>query len=143
MKKSAFLLFASLVLISCVSGEPKPLQLNADVCDYCKMTIASGQFGAELITQKGRYYKFDDIACMIHFAKSNKVVPYKAFFVGDYLMDSALIPVEKCYFLKGGTINSPMNGNAIAFTSKNEAERYQSKFNAAILSWKELYSSTK
>jgi len=141
MKKSAFLLFASLVLISCVSGEPKPLQLNSDACDFCKMTISNGQYGAELITQKGRYYKFDDVACMIHFAKSNTVVPYKAFFVCDYLMGNTLVPVEKCYFLKGGTINSPMNGNAIAFTSKKEAERYQPKFNATILSWNELYSS--
>ena len=141
MKKSVYLLFASLVLISCISGEPKSLQLNSDACDFCKMTIASGQFGAELITQKGRYYKFDDVACMIHFAKSNTIVPYKAFFVCDYLMSNTLVPVEKCYFLKGGIINSPMNGNSIAFTSKKEAERYQSKFNAAILSWEELYSS--
>ncbi len=141
MKKAAFLLFASLVLISCMSGEPKPLQFNSDACDFCKMTIANGQFGAELITEKGRYYKFDDVACLIHFAKSNTVVPYKAFFVCDYLMDNTLISVEKCYFLKGGTINSPMNGNAIAFASKKEAERYQPKFNAALLSWKELYSS--
>ena len=80
MKKAVFLLFASLVLISCMSGEPKPLQFNSDACDFCKMTIANGQFGAELITEKGRYYKFDDVACLIHFAKSNTVVPYKAFF---------------------------------------------------------------
>jgi copper chaperone NosL len=141
MKKSAFMLFASLVFISCVSGEPKPLQLNSDACDFCKMSISNGQFGAELVTQKGRYYKFDDVACMIHFAKSNTMVPYKAFFVCDYLIDNTLVPVEKCYFLKGGTIKSPMNGNAIAFSSKKEAQRYQSKFNATLLSWKELYSS--
>lgn len=141
MKKSALILFASFVFISCVSGDPKPLQLNSDVCESCKMTIANGQFGAELITQKGRYFKFDDVACMVRFAKSSTVVPYKFFFVCDYLMDNTLIPVEKCFFLKGGTINSPMHGNAIAFSSKKEAQQYQSKFNAAIFTWKELYSS--
>lgn len=141
MKKSALLLLVSIVLASCVSGEPKPLQLNSDACDFCKMTISNGQYGAELVTQKGRYYKFDDVACMIHFAASNTVVPYKAFFVCDYLMDNALIPAEKCYFLKGGSINSPMHGNAIAFTTKKEAQDYQTKYKAVLLSWKELYSS--
>lgn len=126
---------------SCVSGEPKALQLNSDACDFCKMTIASGQFGAELLTLKGRYYKFDDVACMIHFAKSNTVVPYKAFFVGDYLMDNTLIPAEKAFFIKGGSINSPMHGNAIAFTSEKEALKYQLKYKAIPLSWKALYNS--
>ncbi|TBX67024.1 hypothetical protein EZL74_10220 [Flavobacterium silvisoli] len=141
MKKSALIFLISIVLVSCISGEPKPIQLNTDSCDFCKMTIANGKFGAELITQKGRYYKFDDVACMIHFAKSNTVVPYKAFFVGDYLQENTLLPVEKCYFLKGGSINSPMHGNAVAFASDKEAAQYQSKLNAKLLTWKELYSS--
>lgn len=141
MKKSVYLLFASLVFISCVSGEPKPLQLNTDACDNCKMTISNGQFGAELITQKGRYYKFDDIACMIHFVKINTEVSYQSFFVCDYLKDCKLLPVENCIYLKGGSIKSPMNGNVIAFSSKKEAAQYQPKFNAVLSTWKELYSS--
>lgn len=141
MKKSILLLFAAVVLISCVSGEPKSLKLNSDACDFCKMTIANGKFGAELITKKGRYYKFDDVSCMIHFVKSDTTVSYKAFFVCNYLIDNTLIPAEKCYFLKGKSINSPMNGNAIAFVSKQEALQYQSKYKATLLSWKELYSS--
>ena len=141
MKKTALILIVLSVLFSCASGEPKPLQLNSDTCDFCKMTIANGQFGAELITQKGRYYKFDDVACMIHFAKSNTVVPYKAFFVCDYLKDNTLMAVETSTFLKGGDINSPMHGNAIAFTTKKEAQRYQPQWKAELLTWKELYSS--
>jgi len=141
MKKIALFFILPLLLISCVSGEPKPIQLNSDACDFCKMTISNGQYGAELITQKGRYYKFDDVACMIHFAKSNTTVPYKAFFVSDYLMANSLIPAEKSFFLKGGSINSPMHGNAIAFTSEKEAKEYQSKYKAELLTWKELYSS--
>ncbi len=141
MKKLALFFILPLVLVSCVSGESKPIQLNSDSCDFCKMTISNGQYGAELITQKGRYYKFDDVACMIHFAKSNTIVPYKAFFVSDYLMTNTLIPAEKSFFLKGGSINSPMNGNAIAFVLEKEALSYQSKYKATLLSWKELYSS--
>ncbi len=141
MKRLALLYFASVVLISCVSGEPKPLQLNLDTCDFCRMTIANAHFGAELITQKGRCYKFDDVACLIHFAKSNPSVTSPFLFVGDFAMNSKLAPVENCVYIKGGTIKSPMNGNALAFSSKNEAQQYQAKYKADILTWKELYNS--
>lgn len=141
MKKLVFMFFASTLLISCVSGESKPLQLNSDSCDFCRMTITNGQFGAELITQKGRCYKFDDVFCMVQFAKSNTSVNYQSYFVCDYLMKNKLISVEKCIYLKGDSIKSPMNGNAIAFSSKKDALHYQSKYNAVILTWKELYNS--
>ena len=141
MKKIAWSLFASVVLISCVSGEPNPLKLNSDACDFCKMTIANRQFGAELITPKGRYYKFDDVACMIHFAKSNPTVTSPFLFVGDFGLNSKLVPVENCIYLKGGTIKSPMNGNSIAFSSKKLAQQYRSKYKADLVTWNELYSS--
>ncbi len=141
MKKLVFIFFATTLLISCVSGESKPLQLNSDSCDFCRMTITNGQFGAELITQKGRCYKFDDVSCMVQFAKSNTSVNYQSYFVCDYLMNNKLISVEKCIYLKGDFIKSPMNGKAIAFSSKKDAMQYQSKYKADILTWKELYNS--
>lgn len=129
------------ILVSCGTDEPKPIKLNADTCDFCKMTISNGKFGAELITEKGRFYKFDDVVCMIQFAKSNTVVPYKSFYIADYSKDNTLIPAEQSFFLKGGTISSPMRGNAIAFSSKNAATEFQVKLNAKLMTWKEIYSS--
>ena len=76
--KSLFIVLITFLMVSCGSNEPKPINLNTDMCDFCKMTIANGKFGAELITQKGRYYKFDDVSCMVQFAKSSEV-PAKAF----------------------------------------------------------------
>ena len=40
------------------------------------MKIADGKFGAELITTKGRIYKFDDIHCMINIDVNLKKVEY-------------------------------------------------------------------
>ncbi len=60
--KKIVLLFSSLFMIACVSNEPKPIKLNVDTCEFCKMTISNGKFGAELLTKKGRYYKFDDLS---------------------------------------------------------------------------------
>lgn len=141
MKRIVFALFTLFILSSCNSNEPKPLKLNSDSCDNCKMTISNGKFGAELITEKGRMYKFDDIHCMVHFAKSETSVPAKLFFVNDYLQDNTLIPAEKALYLKGGTISSPMRGNTAAFSTQQEAEQYKTKLNATSTTWDEIYNS--
>ncbi|WP_412464886.1 nitrous oxide reductase accessory protein NosL [Flavobacterium mekongense] len=143
MKPIALACIAFLSLASCSSKEAKPLKINTDACDFCKMTIANGKFGAELITQKGRYYKFDDLACMIQFAKSNTVVPYQSFFVSDYLKDNTLIPAETAFFIKSDQINSPMRGNMAALATAAEQSEYAKKFNAKPLNWTEVYNSYK
>lgn len=140
MRNITILCITFLTLISCDSNEPKPIKINTDSCDFCKMTIANGKFGAELITQKGRYYKFDDLACMVQFAKSNTVVPYQSFFVNDYLEDNMLIPVETAYFIKGGKINSPMRGNVAAFSSAKEQNEFGKKLEAQTITWSEVYN---
>ncbi len=107
MKRVAFILFTIGVLNSCNSNEPKPIKLNSDSCDNCKMTISNGKFGAELITEKGRHYKFDDISCMVKFAKSGTTIPAKVFFVSDYLQDNTLIAADKAFYLKGRRHQQP------------------------------------
>lgn len=134
-------LLATCFLMSCGSKEPKPIKLNADACDFCKMTISNGKFAAQLITQKGRHYQFDDIACLIQFAKSNTVVPYESFYVNDYLKENTFIPVEKSFLLKGGTINSPMRGNCAAFATVNEQKEFQTQLHAEAMTWEEVYNS--
>ena len=140
--KSILLFFSFFALVSCNSNEPKPIKLNSDSCDFCKMTIANGKFGAELITQKGRYYKFDDVACMIQFDKTSEV-PSKVFFVNDYFKENELVAAEKSFFLKGGTINSPMRGNLAAFSSDKEQKEFQTKLNADPMTWQQVYDSYK
>ncbi|ESU19610.1 hypothetical protein FCR2A7T_17680 [Flavobacterium cauense R2A-7] len=141
MKKIVLALFTVFYLSSCSSNEPKPLKLNSDSCDNCKMTISNGKLGAELITEKGRHYKFDDIACMVKFAKSGTAVAAKSFYVSDYLQDNTLIPAEKAFYLKGGSITSPMRGNTAAFSTKQEADQYKTKLNATSSSWDEIFNS--
>ena len=140
-------LFLSLItittLISCGSKEPVPIKLNVDACEFCKMTISNGKFGAELITKKGRHYKFDDVACMVQFAKSSTVVPYEAFYVNDYLKDNLLIPAETAHFIKGEKINSPMRGNFAAFSSVKEQTIFGKKLEAQTMTWSEVYDAYK
>ncbi|WP_333809294.1 nitrous oxide reductase accessory protein NosL [Flavobacterium sp.] len=138
--KKIVLLFSFIFMISCVSSEPKPIKLNVDTCEFCKMTISNGKFGAELLTKKGRYYKFDDLSCMLLYAKENTNVQVQSFFVNDYVKDNTLIPAEQSFYLRGGSINSPMRGNFAAFASDKDQDNFQKQLNAKMLTWEQVFT---
>ena len=74
LNKLKFILFVSFIsFITSCTTKPQPIKMG-DACDFCIMGVADNRFGAELITKKGKIYKFDDIHCLIGFIKE-KAVP--------------------------------------------------------------------
>ena len=137
MKWLSYLLIL-LVSVSCVTKEAEPIKLNSDGCDFCKMKIADGKFGAELITTKGRIYKFDDMHCMINYHKENLTTNIQSFYIHDFNQNNVLIPAENAFYVKGGEISSPMRGNIIAVKTEEEAKKIALKYNANPISWSEI-----
>jgi copper chaperone NosL len=119
---------------SCSSKEPEPIKLNVDQCSFCKMSISDGRFGSELITKKGRIYKFDDIVCLTSYVHQNPL-DAEGFYVNDYATDNTLIPAETAYFIKGEQISSPMRGNIAAFASEKEAAVFMEKLETKSITW--------
>ncbi len=134
----ALFLLLTLSFFACSNDKPVAIKLNSDSCDFCKMSIADGQFGAEVITDKGRVYKFDDIMCMSNYCKENATTKMKSFYVHDYNQNNVLIPAETAVFLSGGSIHSPMRGNKIACNSEAEAKEFKDKLGAESIDWKEI-----
>lgn len=134
------LFLLSFSLFSCTNYNAVPLKLNSDNCDFCKMSIADGKFGAEVITQKGRVYKFDDIKCMVNYCKSNPETKMKVFYVNDFTKENVLIPAETAFFLSGEMIHSPMRGGIIGFSSEKDLAALQSKFNAKSIPWDVVFN---
>ena len=132
---AVLVLLLSLSFMSCGDFKIEPIKLNADKCDFCKMSIADGKYGAEVITQKGRVYKFDDIMCMVNYTKENANTKMEAFYVNDFAQDNNLIPIETAFFLSGGDIKSPMHGGIIAFSNEIEAIEFGTKLNAKPITW--------
>ncbi len=56
-----------LFLIAGCSTEPEPIRFGEDKCAYCQMMIAEPNYGAELVTEKGRVYKFDAVECLVNY----------------------------------------------------------------------------
>lgn len=131
-----------LVLFSftaCEVTKPDPIKLNSDHCDNCGMTISNPKFAAELFTQKGRAYKFDDISCMVDYKNDNKDKSNGAsFYVADFLGDNHLIPAETAVYITGENIKSPMGGNIAAFANKESSNTYAVDLMAEYTSWNNI-----
>lgn len=134
------ILFA-LTAFSCNSKEPKPIKLNYDTCDFCKMTISNAKYASELITKKGRCYKFDDVSCMIKYLKDNSDLANAELFVTNYSNENQFIPVTKGFYLLGGTVRGPMGGKVVAFDSDKKAANFQTQLGAEKTTWKTIYTT--
>lgn len=132
---AALLIFLSFSFFSCSKTEVVPIKLNVDSCDFCKMTIADGKYAAEVITEKGRVYKFDDFMCMVNYRKENSNTKMATNYVNDFTQDNVLIPAKTALFLSGGTIQSPMRGGIIAFSSENDAKEFEIKLKGKPVTW--------
>lgn len=130
MKKVLTLLLpvAFLSLSSCQQG-PAEIKSGVDHCDFCKMTISETKFAAELVTEKGRVYKFDDLHCLVAFKEFTG-----KYYVADYAHPASIQPVEKMVFLESADLKGPMGGNIAAFSNKEDASAYKGKF----ITWKEI-----
>ena len=124
---------------ACETTKPEPIKLNSDNCDNCGMTISNPKFAAELFTQKGRAYKFDDISCMVNYKIDNKDKASGAsFFIADFLGDNHLISAETAVYITGENVKSPMGGNIAAFSNKESPTKYAADFMAEFTTWNDI-----
>lgn len=133
----AIFILTSVLIVSCQGKGVEPIKLNVDQCAFCKMSIADGKFGSEIITTKGRVYKFDDLKCLTSYIEENKT-EVKSHFVNQFNADNVLIPAETAFYLKDGDISSPMRGNIAAFSTQEEVDLFKEKLNAESLTWEEI-----
>lgn len=140
------LLFLSLtLLVSSCSVEPKPIKLGTDACDFCKMSVMDKRFGAELITKKGKVYKFDDLHCLEAFIKGASVEKenIKAMYLVGYAKPHGFIEMEKAILFKSEALRSPMGSNVAAFTTEQELKAATQSFKGNVVKWSELMLSVK
>ncbi len=130
----------SLFTLASCNTKPEAIVVGKDVCSYCKMPVSDNRFGAEVITQKGKIYKFDDAHCVLSFlrdAKFQNEKNYAVYFV-DFSGNHSLMPVSKSLFLKSEALRSPMNGKVAAFNNSDSLQMAFDKYAGSKLTWSEL-----
>lgn len=137
--KSILTAIAMLFLLgSCNNNTPKKIKLNSDHCDFCKMTVVDGKYATQAITNRGKYYVFDDIACMIKFMKENSYLNNANFFVANFNEPSHYINLNNAILLKNETLNSPMGGNIVGLANEKEAQAFRAAYQSTPTLWSEL-----
>ena len=133
------LLLVSLLLAAC-NVSPQPINYGTDACHFCDMTIVDRQHASQLVTAKGKAYKFDDTHCLIAFMHENKVEPkdIKETYLVNFVEPHNFIESSKVLLLKSEDLHSPMGGNVASFDDKNKLDEVAEKVKGEIITWEAL-----
>ncbi len=133
-----------MLFISC-KVSPEPIAYGIEGCRFCSMTIVDQQHAAQIVTQKGKAYKFDASECMLNYLQEMETGPIALYLVNDYNNPGALIDATKATYLISQGIPSPMGEFLTAFSTKEEAENAQEGNTGELYDWEALltYFKTK
>ncbi len=133
-----YLILTLLIAIFSCNVSPKAIDYGHDACDFCKMTIVDKVHAAEIVTEKGKVYKFDATECMINFMNNFDASEVKLYLSNNYTQPESLIDATKATFLISKNIPSPMGAYLSAFKSKEDAKRFQSEKGGTLYNWDKL-----
>jgi copper chaperone NosL len=131
------MVLAMFLINSCATG-PQTIDYGNDGCHFCKMTIVEKIHGSELITDKGKVFKFDATECMLNYINDNKELPVSNLLTNYYEVPTEFIAVEEAVFLISEKLPSPMGANLTAFKTRVSAEKVQSEKGGNLYNWEEL-----
>ncbi len=133
----AFILLPGIT--SCASG-PQPITAGKDNCHFCKMGISDVRFGAEIVTGKGKVFKFDDTHCLLEFLKKHEISTsaVKNTYLVNYSEPHQLILVDQVFLLKSELLRSPMEGNIAAFDNSDSLAKIQQLNKGNRVTWNDL-----
>jgi len=138
----AVLAALSLSVVACGSNGPEAINLHKDACANCKMSISEGRFAAEIITQKGRVYKFDDVSCLNGYVANHNAKDIAKYYVGNFLAENELIDATQAWYVQSEEIASPMGGGTAAFSAKTAAEKLAAEHQTTVKSWADINVSS-
>ena len=132
-----FSLLFFFTLTSC-NLQTNKIHYGEDGCHFCSMTIVDQQHAAQLVTRKGKVYKFDAAECMINSLQDFEIEKIARFLVTDYGAPTELIDATSATFIISPEMPSPMRANLSASKSKESATAILAGKQGDIYSWKEV-----
>lgn len=124
------------VLVSC-SSQPEPINYGHDECDFCRMSITDNRYGCELITDKGKVFKFDEAGCMIEYALVENLIGdvNQKFLVTDFAAPETFMNANDGFYVHNENFRSPMGLNVTAFNSEISRQKFVAENGGNLLNW--------
>lgn len=135
---SIITIFTIFMMSACTAGGTNPVAINfgSDECSHCKMTISDKKYGAEILTAKGKAYKFDDMGCMAdfekEFVKNNAAEKFQRFVINFY-SPTNFVNLDNAHLLKSSSLRTPMASGWVAFGTATEAQKAQKEYGGEIV----------
>ncbi|MFN8366307.1 MAG: nitrous oxide reductase accessory protein NosL [Candidatus Kapaibacterium sp.] len=129
------LVVCAVALQSCSKHEPIPIDYNKDNCENCMMSVSDQKYACELVTNKGKYYKFDSPECMAAFYSTSKTITptdVEQLWVTDFVNPGKFIDAKKAFYLESTMLRSPMGMNYAAFETKEALQAAITSFPGEI-----------
>lgn len=116
MKKYFLIPLFAFILQSC-TPKPEAIRYGEDQCHYCKMSLVDEKFACEVVTSKGKIYKYDDVSCMVkHIHELEHEGTTTAYtLVNNFDNPTEFLNVDEAVFVTAENFSSPMGGNTAAF----------------------------
>lgn len=133
-----FIGFAILLLTVSCKVAPEAIEYGKDQCSFCKMNIVDKTHASQLVTAKGKQFKFDSIECMVNYLGENSEEKTAMLLVADYANPGEMTDAETATYLITPAIKSPMGANLSAFSIKDNAEEFQQKNSGELYAWETL-----
>lgn len=134
MYKNIFLLLLMVSLWQC-SVDMEAINFGTDNCSYCKMTIVDQRYGAEVVTKKGKVYKYDASECMIREVCQESQFTsdqIHSIYTIDFLSPKTLIDANQAAFLFSEKLPSPMGAFLTSFASSAIAIEKQKELGGEV-----------
>ena len=133
---------ALMCLIAC-TVEPKPIEYGQDECHFCDMTIMDNKHAAEVVTVKGKVYKFDAIECMVRYTNRTAEQEYAYLLITDFSNPGELIDAQHSTFLISKNLPSPMGAFLTGFSSKESAQLILEDRGGILYNWEDIQAKFK
>lgn len=139
------LMVTVIMFFSSCSAQPQPITYGTDQCDLCKMGIIDERFGAELVTKKGKVYKFDSGECMINYLRHEKVKKDEvaSLWVVSPAEPRKLIDATQAFYLHSEKFPSPMGAFLSAFESEEQLKQFRDQYSGEVWTWEEAMKQVK
>lgn len=139
MKKliTTFSLLSLLIITSC-NVKPQKIEYGKDACHFCRMNIVDQSHAAQLVTAKGKAYKYDATECLINNLEDFEPDQIGLLLVSDYNNPGVLLDAKIATYIISKNIPSPMGAYLSSVSTKEEALELQKNKEGEIYDWDEL-----
>lgn len=138
-----YLVFILLLMLIGCNVSPKSIDYGNDGCHFCKMTIVDKLHAAEVVTKKGKVYKFDATECMINFMDEFDTTEIELYLSNNYTEPGELIDATEATYLISKNVPSPMGAFLSAFEEDEQAKIVQMEKDGKLYTWEELLTHFK